>query len=41
MAFEKSKFIVDVVKHEHANMDSLPFRYGIHFEKTVQLDLFN
>ena len=41
MAFEKSRFVADVVKHEHANMDSFPFRYGIHFEKTVQLDLFN
>lgn len=41
MAFEKSRFVADVVKHEHANMDSFPFRYGIHFQKTVQLDLFN
>ena len=41
MAFGKSKFIADVVKHEHANMDSLPFRYGIHYKKHTPIDLFN
>ena len=25
---------VDVVAHEHANMDSLPFRYGFQYAKT-------
>ena len=39
MRYGSSK-LVDVVKHEHA-MDSFPFRYGIHYEKTTALDLFN
>ncbi len=41
MKYGSSKLLVDVVKHEHANMDSFPFRYGIHYEKTTALDLFN
>ena len=41
MKYGSPKLLVDVVKHEHANMDSFPFRYGIHFERTTRLDLFN
>ena len=41
MKYGSPKLLVDVVKHEHANMDSFPFRYGIHFERTTILDLFN
>ena len=41
MVFGRKNITVDIVKHEHANMESFPFRYGMHFEKTTQLDLFN
>ena len=41
MLFGNDKLLVDVVKHEHANMDSFPFRFGMHFNRTTQLELFN
>ena len=37
----KPEILVDIVKHEHANMDSFPFRYGIHYERNTKLQLFN
>ena len=32
---------VYVVQKDHANMDSLPFRFGLHFEKDLILDVFD
>ena len=32
--FKQTKILVDVVYNEHANLDSLPLRYGIHYSKT-------
>ena len=32
---------VDVVAHEHANMDSLPFRYGFQYAKTSELRIYD
>jgi len=33
--------LADVVAHEHANLDSFPFRYGFTYPQTTQIDLFN
>ena len=41
MEYGDPEIIADIVKHEHANMDSFPFRYGIHFEKSTPIQLFN
>ena len=32
---------IDVIAREHANMDSLPFRYGIHFKFNTTLNIYN
>lgn len=32
---------VYVVRKDHANMDSLPFRFGLHFKKDMILDVFD
>jgi hypothetical protein len=32
---------VYVVQKDHANMDSLPFRFGLHFKKDLILDVFD
>jgi hypothetical protein len=32
---------VYVVQKDHANMDSFPFRFGLHFKKDLILDVFN
>ena len=32
---------VDVVAHEHANMDSLPFSYGFPYPKTSELRIYD
>ena len=37
----KPEILVDIVRNEHANMDSFPFRYGIHYEINHKLQLFN
>ena len=37
----KPEILVDIVRNEHANMDSFPFRYGIHYERNHKLQLFN
>ena len=39
--FGAQSLYVDVVKHHHANLDSFPFRYGICFDKTTSLKIFN
>ena len=36
-----SKILADVVANEHANLDSLPFRYGFTYPRTTQMALFN
>lgn len=41
MKFGAQVLIVDVVQNHHANLDSFPFRYGIHFLKTTALKLFD
>ncbi|XDZ71159.1 DUF5710 domain-containing protein [Alphaproteobacteria bacterium LSUCC0744] len=41
MKFGAQILIVDVVQNQHANLDSFPFRYGIHFSKTTALKLFD
>ena len=41
MKYGNPEIIVDIVRHEHANMDSFPFRYGIHYERSTQIQLFN
>ena len=33
--------LADVVAHEHANLDSFPFRYGFTYPRTTQIELFN
>jgi hypothetical protein len=37
----KSLTRVYVVQKEHANMDSFPFRFGLHFKRDLILDVFN
>ena len=39
--FGSQSLNVDVVYHHHANLDSFPFRYGIHYKETTSLKLFN
>ena len=39
--FGAQSLYADVVQHHHANLDSFPFRYGIHFSKTTSLKIFN
>ena len=41
MEYGNPEIIVDGVTHEHANMDSFPFRYGIYFERSTPIQLFN
>lgn len=41
MIFGSINLTVDVVAHHHANLDSFPFRYGIHFTRTTALKLFD
>ena len=41
MKYGDPEMTVDILRHEHANMDSFPFRYGIHFERNTKLKLFN
>ena len=41
MIFGSQNLTVDVVAHHHANLDSFPFRYGIHFPKTTALKLYD
>lgn len=41
MSFGSQSMLVDVVAHHHANLDSFPFRYGLHFPKTTALKIFN
>ena len=41
MSFGSQSIEVDVVAHHHANLDSFPFRYGLHFNKTTSIKLFN
>ena len=36
-----STILADVVAHEHANLDSFPFRYGFTYPRTTQIELFN
>jgi hypothetical protein len=39
--FGAQDMMVDVVYHHHANSDSFPFRYGIHFNRTTSIEIFN
>ena len=41
MVFGSTNLTVDVVAHHHANLDSFPFRYGIHYPKTTALNLYD
>lgn len=41
MIFGSTNLTVDVVAHHHANLDSFPFRYGIHYPKTTALNLYD
>ena len=41
MDFGKDIILVDVVKHEHANMDSFPLRYKKHFSVNQEIKLIN
>ena len=38
MVFEKMK--IDVYAREHANMDSFPFRFGFHYSKNTELEIY-
>ena len=42
MGFDELKeFEVDILANEHANLDSFPFRYGLHSKNNWKLKLFN
>ena len=42
MGFDELKeFEVDILANEHANLDSFPFRYGLHNKNNWKLKLFN
>lgn len=37
----KSTLRIKVVANEHANMDSLPLRFGVHFSEDTEIELFD